>query len=207
MNKDIEYYKTKLLEFLKEKYLDENGKFQKSRGYSVGTIRDRKGGRYKKISEGKWIRVASGNKDIKNDVEKIRNILNKIKTANTMNDLNIIVENNRDIFENKNNKGKYDSLFVEISNKSDQIKGDKSTIKENPVKTWQKQTYGKVVKFDEVLKEYEKNPKKYPLNDMAKWYIEKKKKGEKLDKYTQDMYEATIIDIIMAINNKEKNNG
>jgi hypothetical protein len=101
MNKDIEYYKTKLLKFLKKKYIDDEG-LKKSKEYPVGTVRSWKGNvKMKKVGPKRWKKVYEGT-GTKGEIQSLRNVIKEINNATTISKLSDIVNENIDRFKDKN---------------------------------------------------------------------------------------------------------
>ena len=118
--KDLEYWKKKLLDSLKmEKSLEEiffptmykslpekaeeQIKMLKARGYDVGTVREWKGKKYKKMGSGKWVRFYS-EAESRGAKQAIRNVKKKILNAKTMQELVDIVKENKSRFMGEDGK-------------------------------------------------------------------------------------------------------
>jgi len=107
MKKDLSYWKKKILETLKgdviAKSLSEFGILEKAKGYPPGTIREWSGKKYKKLSSGKWMRTYTGTGE-RGEQQAIRNVMNKIQKAASMEELLQVVRDNRERFRDESGK-------------------------------------------------------------------------------------------------------
>ncbi len=119
-DKDLEYWKKKLMDLLKgdsiEKSLDDilfpgiliksvevEDLLLKARGFPAGTIRKWSGKEYKKMASGKWVRTYS-EAESRGAKQAIRNVQKKIEEAETMDELMEIVKQNASRFRDKDGK-------------------------------------------------------------------------------------------------------
>lgn len=72
----------------------------KGKSYPVGTIREWKGRKYKKVASGKWMRTYSGEGG-RGEKQAIANTIRKIQAANSVKELAEIVRENRKRFTNE----------------------------------------------------------------------------------------------------------
>lgn len=122
MNKDLSYYKNKLLEFLKKKYI-EGGELKKAKEYPVGTVRQWKGKKMKKVGPNRWKKVYEKT-GTKGEIQALRNVIKEINNATTISKLSEIVNENADRFKDKNgNLSESAKEIISIAKK----KKDKST--------------------------------------------------------------------------------
>lgn len=75
---------------------------QKARGYGVGTIREWKGQKYRKIAPGKWRRIYTTNS--RGAMQSVRIIKSKIMAAKTVDELLQLVMENINRFQDENGK-------------------------------------------------------------------------------------------------------
>lgn len=113
--KDLNYWKKKLIDSLRIdvtvkslseflypgimiKSIDDYPELVKGKGYDVGTIRTWSGKEFKKLSSGKWMRTFSGTGE-RGERQAVRNVMNNIQKAGTMEELLQIVRDNRERFQ------------------------------------------------------------------------------------------------------------
>jgi hypothetical protein len=118
-SKDLNYWKKKLLEILKGQSVEKSLEtilfpgimikslptntqkmLIKARGYSVGTIREWGGKKYKKISPKKWVLTYSGTGS-RGEKQAIRNVMRNIQNAKTMDELSEIIDKNMKRFKDE----------------------------------------------------------------------------------------------------------
>ncbi|MFQ3675796.1 MAG: hypothetical protein SNJ64_04565 [Endomicrobiia bacterium] len=119
-NKDLNYYKKKLLELLEEDIL---------KSYPIGTVRDWKRGKFKKIRKNKWVKIYEG--ESRGQKQAVSNIRKKIKNAKTIEELIKIVLENKNRFKDEN--GKIHPVVKEIL-KEVKGRGLKSEKKDTKIK-------------------------------------------------------------------------
>lgn len=112
--KDLNYWKKKLIDALKVdttakslseflypgimiKSIDDYPELVKGKGYDVGTIRTWSGKEFKKLSSGKWMRTFSGTEE-RGERQAVHNVMNKIQSASTMEELLSVIRDNRERF-------------------------------------------------------------------------------------------------------------
>lgn len=94
---ELEVWKKKLIAAL------EKADMRKARGYAVGTIREWKGKKYKKLSSGKWVLTYEG-KGTRGEKQAVRNVMKKIQNASSMSELAKMVSENMQRFKDENGK-------------------------------------------------------------------------------------------------------
>ncbi len=157
--KDLDYWKKKLLSILKGDVVEKSLKeilypgqiiksedildlLQKARGYAIGTIRTWQGKKYKKLSSGKWMRTYTGT-DERGERQAVRNVMNKIQKASTMEELSKIVSENMQRF--KDESGKTLPIVKEFMSSA---RGTEAGKKEQPEKPMTQKEIGEKAKLD-----------------------------------------------------------
>jgi hypothetical protein len=109
---ELDKQKTKLIEYLKNKYNLKEKYVIKSRPYPSGTVRTwSTGKKYKKLSSGKWMRLYEGFGD-RGEILAVKKTIKKIQNVKSMAELIQIVKDNRERFLDKD--GKPSKVMVEL---------------------------------------------------------------------------------------------
>ncbi len=167
IEKDLEYWKRKLLDILKE---DELGKslvnilfpgimiksipvnvqdmLIKAKAYPIGTIREWSGKKFKKLSNDKWMRVYEGSGG-RGEKQAAGNVLKKIQNASSMEELAVIVRSNKERFQDSDGKPlPIVKTFLEESNKSKtELRAKESGVDLKDINPDSKQYYDTVVNW------------------------------------------------------------
>lgn len=103
---------------------------QKARGYGVGTIREWKGQKYRKIAPGKWRRIYTTNS--RGAMQSVRIIKSKIMAAKTVDELLQLVMENINRFQDENGKllPIVEELKKEVNASKNKINAGKPTTQE-----------------------------------------------------------------------------
>lgn len=151
MKKNLEYFKSKLLEILTAKEKEENKQIKKAlkqlelnqvlksidgaltiekANFPIGTVREWKGQKFRKIAPNKWRRVYESNS--RGAMQSIRYIKNKIQNAQSVDELlQIVMENtNRFMDSNGNLLPIVEELKNSVTEKKTQLNSGKPSTQE-----------------------------------------------------------------------------
>jgi hypothetical protein len=179
-SKDVKYFREKLLDFLKNKYLKDDGFLKKSKSYPVGTVRTWDGRKYKKLNSGKWMLYYESSSG-RGVTQALRNTIKRIESAKTIEELVEIVKDNKDRF--KDEKGRMSSVVNELFQASRKTDVGKKKHKED------KYTYKEPLNNNKELAE-QKNNKKYIEKETLRDDLRKIFKGAGMGDHNDDISDA-----------------
>lgn len=121
----------------------------------VGTIRDWKGGKYKKTESGKWIKVSTGEQK-----KPKKEVPNKTWDEATKEDIKILADRNIEKFKNQEFDKEFRDTFDYFSRKVRDIK-ERGGIKENPTEIGDKLDYYIMLEYKKMKPIYEQKQKEF----------------------------------------------